>query len=526
MLKVAPDAHARAYIAYDLACSEALGKRRPEALQALADAVSGGYAEWQHAATDKDLRSLRGTPEFKQLLAKMKVQAVRSRIFEVTRWDNPDLGWASLHRFDEPNQAKLKQLRDEYRLGEVIAGKQTELDKQIALMTWVHGRWSHDGWNEASNGDALTILKEAAAGKHFRCVEYSVTVAQVLQAMGFPARRIGLRRDGVSYGIGKGHVVSEVWNNELGKWILLDGQNNATWQDGDQLLDAAEVRQRLLGGKANRLRMVNHGSPWMKKWDAEVNRAAWIVYFDHVSYNMNNNVYTRDKRNRDVDLIRPGESHELLFQGYPQQGHAQAQDPAQIYPRLNLVHIDLAASGKQGAISNVVTTTLTNSAPGFDHYLISQSDRSVQHRSHTFSWTLAPGQNSLVVRAVNQAGLEGPPSQVDITYHPPLQRSRGHEPPGICFTSLHLAMQASIFASKSAGRHGLETTAATPDSGRSVSVPNADDMTMTGTEAPGAMVWIARRKSHPLRTGMNRSSKMTSGERRATSARPSRPLVA
>ena len=137
------------------------------------------------------------------------------------------------------------------------------------------------------------------------------------------------------------------------------------------------------------------------------------------SYNLNNNVYTRDKRNRDVDLIRSGESHELLFQGYPQENHAQAQDRAEIYPRLNLVHIDVGAGGKQGAISNVITAGLTNSAPGFDHYLISESGRSSQHRSDTFRWSLVPGKNSLAVRAVNQAGVAGPTSRIDITYYPP-----------------------------------------------------------------------------------------------------------
>jgi hypothetical protein len=417
LLTVAPDARVRSYFAYDLACLEALRKRPKEALAALADAIVGGYAEWQNAVDDQELRTLRGLPEWKPLVAKMKAQAVRLRVFDVTRWDNPDLGWASLHRFDEPNHAKLKQLRDQYNLGAVIAGKKSELDKQIALMAWVHGRWSHDGWNDPTHDDALTILKEAAEGKHFRCVQYSVTLAQVLQAMGFPARRIGLRRDGVSFGVGKGHVVSEVWNNELGKWILLDGQNDATWQDGDTVLDATEVRERYLGGRADRLRMVHHGSPWMGKWEPEVQRRAWIVYFHHLSFNLNNDVYSRD-RNRDVQLLRAGESHELLFQGDPQTGAGQVQDRAQIYPRLNLVHVDLGSSGKPGSISNVLTTTFTNSAPGFDHYLIVQNDRSSEQRLDAFAWALVPGRNSLSVRAVNQAGVAGPASQIDVTYYP------------------------------------------------------------------------------------------------------------
>lgn len=117
MVKVAPDAPARAYTMYNLACLEALQKRHREALEALAEAVEMGFAEWQDASSDENLRPLRGMPEFKRLIVIMKDLAVRLRVFEVTRWDNPDLGWASLHRFDEPHHPKLAQLRDEYRLG-------------------------------------------------------------------------------------------------------------------------------------------------------------------------------------------------------------------------------------------------------------------------------------------------------------------------------------------------------------------------------------------------------------------------
>jgi hypothetical protein len=418
LLTVAPEIRSRAYFTYDLACIEALRKHPREALAALAEAIDSGYAEWQSTATDRELQTLHASPEWKPLIARMKAQAVRQRVFDVTRWDNPDLGWASLHRFDQPNQAKLKQLRDQYRLGDVIAGKKTELDKQLALMAWVHGRWPHDGWNNPSHDDALTILKEAAEGKKFRCVQYSVTLAQVLQAMGFPARRVGLRSDGASFGVGKGHVVSEAWNNELGKWILLDGQNNATWQDGDTVLDATEVRERFLGGRADRLRMVHHGSPWMGKWEPEVQRRAWIVYFHHLSYNLNNDVYSRD-RDRNVQLLRAAEDHELLFQGDPQSGSGQTQDHAQIYPHLNLVHVDLGTTGTAAAISNVITTTFTNSAPGFDHYLITQDGRSSEQSLAAFPWALVPGPNSLTIRAVNQAGVPGPISQIDITYYPP-----------------------------------------------------------------------------------------------------------
>jgi hypothetical protein len=365
----------------------------------------------------------RGTAEPSGPSSAMKEMATGRRVFEVTRWENPDLAWAGLHRFAELGSPDMKELKERYRLSEVVAGKDTELDRQLAMLAWVHGRWRHDGGNASSRGDALTILKEAAGGMSFRCVEYSLTLAQALQALGFPARSIGLRRDGVSYGSGKGHVVTEAWNDELGKWILLDGQNNATWRDGGEVLNAAEVRERLMGGGASQLRMVHHGSPWMKRWKPDL-QEEWVVYFHHLSYPLDNDLFGSRERARRVELIRPGERHELLFQGAPQEGHAQTGDPARIYPVLNLVHIDVGTTGKIGALDDAVTAQLSNSSPWFDHYQISANGELMQQRSGPYRWALAPGANTLIVRAVNQAGAAGAASRIDITYHPPFPAGR------------------------------------------------------------------------------------------------------
>ena len=44
----------------------------------------------------------------------------------------------------------------------------------LRLLHWVHMRWQHDGLNEPTRRDALTILREARDGKNFRCVEYAI----------------------------------------------------------------------------------------------------------------------------------------------------------------------------------------------------------------------------------------------------------------------------------------------------------------------------------------------------------------
>jgi hypothetical protein len=408
----------RQRMSWALACVAALRGHRRDSLDALAEAVNSGYADWQQASVDEDLESVRGTSEFRRLIATMKRRASDQQLFTVTRWDNPDLGWAGLHRFEDWADPKLAELRTRYQLQGLVAGRATELDRQLAVLAWVHNRWPHDGSNEPSHEDALTILREVAEGKHFRCVEYSTTLAQALQALGFPARSIGLRREGVSWGHGKGHVVTEVWNNELGKWILLDGQNNATWEQGGLVLNAAEVRERYLGVGANKVRMIHHGSSWLSDWKPEAQRLEWIRYFHHLSYRQDNALFAERSDRQEVELLRRGEAHEVLFQGQPIAGHAQTLDPARIYPALNRVHIDIGTTGRGGTVDGALTLTFTNSTPWFAAYEIEDNGRTHRQNEGLYRWSLQRGDNRLAIRAVNQAGLVGAPTVLEVAYRP------------------------------------------------------------------------------------------------------------
>ena len=60
---------------YNLACSLALCKRRPAALQSLRKAVSLGYDDVDWMLQDPDLEILKPDPEFKQLLGQLKPQS-------------------------------------------------------------------------------------------------------------------------------------------------------------------------------------------------------------------------------------------------------------------------------------------------------------------------------------------------------------------------------------------------------------------------------------------------------------------
>ena len=60
---------------YNLACSLALCKKRPDALRSLRKAVALGYDDRDWMEQDPDLEILKDDPEFKKLLARLKPQS-------------------------------------------------------------------------------------------------------------------------------------------------------------------------------------------------------------------------------------------------------------------------------------------------------------------------------------------------------------------------------------------------------------------------------------------------------------------
>jgi tetratricopeptide (TPR) repeat protein len=60
---------------YNLACSLALCKKRPAALQSLRKAVSLGYDDADWMLQDPDLEILKADPEFRNLLGQLKPQS-------------------------------------------------------------------------------------------------------------------------------------------------------------------------------------------------------------------------------------------------------------------------------------------------------------------------------------------------------------------------------------------------------------------------------------------------------------------
>lgn len=141
----------------------------------------------------------------------------------------------------------LNLLLQKYPIDSLITDAATDSEKAFRILHWVHHRWAHDGSNEPKKNDAISILEEAGEGKSFRCVEYGIVAAACLNAVGLKARVLSLMiKDVETTKYGAGHVLLEVYLNDLNKWALLDGQWDAVPMLNNIPLNAVEFQQAIV----------------------------------------------------------------------------------------------------------------------------------------------------------------------------------------------------------------------------------------------------------------------------------------
>ena len=160
---------------------------------------------------------------------------------------------------DTTNNEYLRKFRNEYKIEELTIEAETDLEKIFIVLNWTNSRWEHSGSNTPKKSDAFTILEEAKSGKKFRCVEYGIVAATALNSIGIPARTLGLKtKDVEETRHGAGHVVTEVYLNDLKKWIFIDGQKNLIPFLDNKPLNAVEFQKAIFFNKEKiQLRSIN-----------------------------------------------------------------------------------------------------------------------------------------------------------------------------------------------------------------------------------------------------------------------------
>ena len=160
-------------------------------------------------------------------------------LFHLGKWAEGE-ALSFTYRFDCPEYAELLA---RYPV-EKTAGKGSGFVRALRLCRWLHPRLRHQGdYDNHIPCNSLALLgycfeKEDVG---INCVNKAKILAECCLALGIPARRV------YAYPLSPydmdNHVMTEVYDTSLKKWMLLDPTTGAYFADGAGVpLSAAEVR--------------------------------------------------------------------------------------------------------------------------------------------------------------------------------------------------------------------------------------------------------------------------------------------
>lgn len=120
----------------------------------------------------------------------------------------------------------LSNLKKEYPIP-FITENMSDKETVLVVLDWTNKRWQHDGNNSPKQFDAISILNDAEQGSRFPCFAYAIVLRDQLTALGYNARTVYLKtQDAQVRESPPGHVATEVYLNDLEKWVFIDGQWN------------------------------------------------------------------------------------------------------------------------------------------------------------------------------------------------------------------------------------------------------------------------------------------------------------
>jgi hypothetical protein len=395
---------------YNLACFYSHLDDSGKTFQYLDRAIREGFTNYNTIAGDPDFEQVKNKfpDRFHALISEAKTAYDKARIEQspiaITSFDNyvgpaavSDYAWDNFH---DPN---MDTLRQKYQLSKIVESGNTEFDKMKLLLAWTSTRFTHHSSNFCKGGNALAILAEAEKGAQFSCSDYSRLLANCLDALGYPARTIGLTWLGSGFGNPDAHVCTETWSNQFQKWILLDGQNNAWWEHDGVPLNAVECRNLYANGRDSEIVFVGQ----QKDIDYTQAKAYWISHFYHLELG---NYYAffdtkQLSKRRYFQLVTDGVMPELFSRGMP-DSPPLSNDEQNAYPMLNQTNISLQHMNERTP-SDTLEIRLRHTMPWFATFMVRINGSDWKQSNDTLVWILKPGENSVEAKAFSLAGIEG-----------------------------------------------------------------------------------------------------------------------
>jgi hypothetical protein len=329
--------------------------------------------------------------------------------------------YSKRYKFDSFDNPRLKQLREQFKLDEVVAPGKDEFERQLLLLDWVNHRFKKFGRPSSPARGALDILQAIDQGNSFFCAHYGDVLVSAAASMGWVDRSLALRRpDNVGSGSTE-HTSTEIWSNQYRKWIMLDPTFAMYVEkaDGDGVpLSAYELRQEWFYQDGRNLVFVlDKQRKRYRRSDMPVLRGRYEGFGDLVLDPGALNPYAFIGYVPNTNFMDGGPdwghmfiTRDKLCDGTKWHQRTSPADPAtEPYFPINQSAMTITLDGR------ALKVALRTMTPNFKTYM-TRLDGGEWKPLETSSITWAPhaGRNQLEVKTVNRFGVDGPVSLAEV----------------------------------------------------------------------------------------------------------------
>jgi hypothetical protein len=140
-----------------------------------------------------------------------------------------------------------KTFASRFQLNELVASALTDADRIEYLVEWVHSLWQPQPGRTAKSDNPISIVSRAKNGERFLRADYTIVLANAMQAIGIPTRITTLHtRDFVWRPLSSRYSGIEYFDQEHFKWVWLDSQFGVRVLKSQKPLNVLEMKDALL----------------------------------------------------------------------------------------------------------------------------------------------------------------------------------------------------------------------------------------------------------------------------------------
>jgi hypothetical protein len=345
-------------------------------------------------------------------------RAVTVKKFESLSYTESD--FTKRFRFDFYHNPKLKELRERYQLDSIVAAGKDEFDQQVLLLDWTHRQFKKFGRPSSESKGALEILRAIEEGHTFFCAQYAQVFVSAAASMGWIDRELALRRHQDSPAGGSTeHSTTEIWSNQFRKWVMMDPTANMHIEKDGTPLSAYEIRQEWFYGEGKDLVFViGKDRKKYRKSDLPIFLGRFAGFGDLIvapdeldKYGFIGFIPNTDLMDAGLDYGQMFIVKDKLCDGTRWHQRIAPPNPA-VDPYFPINQAALKLVPEQDKF-RVVLETLT---PNFKTYKARVDSADWKTVGKSFLWNVQDGSNRLEVKSVNQFGVEGPVSVVELQH--------------------------------------------------------------------------------------------------------------